>query len=179
MATNSVPSPVYRARYTTSFNYHPPMQLPSIKSLLDDCNIKDELLSPLSRVTMQVCFIYYCRIRELLNAQVKDAVDPDRVILHGLKKSNSYMIYLPGLSAQLLKCNDVEPNTCLFPVSYLKLYRDALKIGINKKVTGKQHTKRLHAARYVFAAKSRNIANNSELTSLLRHRDSRNYLFYI
>jgi integrase len=128
---------------------------------------------------MQICFLYFCRITEVLNARVSDIIEPDRVVLHGAKRSYSYVVYLPGLSKQVL-LSKVESNEVpLFPVSYIKLYRDAVRVGINVRVKDSSNSRRLHCSRYVFSQQSIKSINGSELADVLRHRSKQNYLSYL
>lgn len=175
----SVPSPLHQACNSTLYYYSDNNQLPSIAGLLNAPSIKEQLLSPLSRVTMQVCFLYFCRICEVLNATVNDVIYPDRVVLHGAKRSNSYVVYLPGISEQILQIEAPRGSLPLFPISYSKLYRDAVRIGINMHVSDSTSLRRLHAARYAFSKSSVNSIVGSELAGVLRHRSLRNYSFYL
>lgn len=177
--TPSAPSPLPGACNTTMFYYHPPVEFPSIKSILGSCCVNEELLSPLSRTTMRICFLYFCRISELLNAQSYDVIHPDRVVLHGVKRSNSYIIFLPGLSDQM---PDVSPSGDfypLFPISYIKLYRDARRIGIRTVVKGSTNSRRLHCARYIFSKNSSKQIDGDELAGVLRHKSISSYLNYL
>lgn len=174
----SVPSPLSQERNTTLFCYIPPVSFPSVKDILNKHDIQEDQLSPLSRATMRVCFLYYCRIRELLNATIGDVVSPDRVVLHGLKHSNSYVIYLPGLSAQILRSDCTDKSIVLFPISYMKLYRDAVRVGAYLFHDGGKNKKRLHAARYAFCAAASLLVMDSEFPALLRHKSSKSYLSY-
>lgn len=161
------------------FYYRDSNILPPVKYLLDSPNVNDSLLSPLSRSTLRVCFLYFCRISELLRASIGDVVHPDRVVLHGAKGSNSYMIYLPTLSRQMLLSSVNDTTLPLFPISYIKLYRDAVKIGIQFRVSESVNSRRLHCARYLFSKQSKKSINGSELAGVLRHRSNRNYLSYL
>lgn len=172
-------SPLHPTCNSTSFYYAGHSQLPSIQSLLDSSNVNEQLLSPLCRVTMQVCFLYYCRIQEVLNATIADIIEPDRVVLHGAKRSYSYVIYLPGLSQQVAQAAAPGASLPLFPISYIKLYRNAIRAGINTRVADSKNSRRLHAARYVFSRKSINAINGSELAGVLRHRSESSYLNYL
>lgn len=178
IATPSVPSPLPQARNSTLFYYQAHNLFPSVKCILNAPDIKDHLLSPLSRVVLQICFLYFCRISEVLNANSSDIIHPDRVVLHGLKRSNSYIIYLPGLSAQIAKLKAPCSSFPLFPISYTKLYRDAVRVGVHYLHKGLQNAKRLHAARYIFAKQVSNKITDKELAGLLRHRSLSSLSFY-
>lgn len=128
---------------------------------------------------MQVCFLYFSRIVEVLNAKLSDIIQPDRVILHGAKRSNSYVVYLPGLSKQVLQAKVVNKQAPLFPIPYIKLYRDAVRIGISVRVKDSSNNRRLHCARYVFSKQSLKSINGSELGQVLRHRSNKNYSSYL
>ncbi len=176
--TVSAPSPIKDARNTTLYCYTGPELLPSVKSILNDNTIAEDMLSPLSRVTLQVCFLYHCRIREVLNAKVSDVIHPDRVVLHGIKHSRSYVIYLPGLSSQLSTLTDAPGSTPLFPISYIKLYRDAVRVGIRFVTKGSKNSKRLHSSRYSFCQSLEVAVGDSVLSDLMRHKSPKSLQFY-
>lgn len=179
MSTSSVLSPLPSACKTTLFNYTPPYPLPSIRSLLCMPAVQEQLLSPKSRVTLQICFLYYCRASELLHVSDQDVLHPDRVVLRGVKHSNCYVIYLPGLSAQLNSIGSSDGPFRLFQTSYIKLYRDAVRVGINYHQPGCSNVKRLHSSRYVFSKQAINIVKNEDMPALLRHKSNTNYQFYL
>ena len=179
LGSPSVLSPLDSGRNSTMFYYTLPIGLPTIQKLLDNRTIREELLSPLSKSCMTVCFLYYARIQEILNCTVSDVVHPDRVVVHGLKKSMSYIIFLPGLTKQMSIYKDLHGASKLFPTTYIKLYRDSLKIGLQFEKTNNKNKKRLHASRYIFAKKAMSCTKVGELTSLLRHKNSHNYLYYL
>lgn len=174
----SVPTPLNRACNTTLFYYTGSPVLPSVKSLLGDDSIDTNLLSPLSRVTLQVCFLYHCRIRELLNAVVGDVVHPDRVVLHGVKKSLSYVIFLPGLSSQLSYSPGARDFCQLFPISYIKLYRDSVRAGIRLLLDKSKYSRRLHSSRYQLCKSLDHSVSDAELSSILRHKSRSSILYY-
>lgn len=176
--THSGISPLDGARNTTLYCYRAPADFPSITSILNAPDVREEQLSPTSRVTMQVCFLYHCRIREILNAQSTDIVHPDRVVLHGLKRSNSYVIYLPGLSAQVQAVAANGSPFSLFPISYAKLYRDAVRVGIRHIHKDGKNCKRLHSARYAFVASVSRLVLDSEKPGLMRHRSNKSISYY-
>lgn len=178
-ATRSGTSPLDPACNTTMFYYAAGHLLPGLDLLLDSPSVNADLLSPLSRSTMQVCFLYFCRISEVLNATIADIIHPDRVVLHGAKRSNSYVVYLPCLSEQVSRFTFKSEKVPLFPISYIKLYRDALRIGINVRVKDSVNSRRLHCARYIFSKKSLKSINGSELAGVLRHKSLSNYSSYL
>lgn len=176
--TSSVTSALIKARNTTLYCYTDPHILPSVKSLLGDYSIAEELLSPLSRVTLQVCFLYHCRIREVLNATLGDVVHPDRVVFHGVKRSLSYIVYLPGLSKQVSQIVDVDKGIPIFPITYIKLYRDAVRAGIRFRPKGSKNFKRLHSSRYTFCQSLEVDVPDSEMSGLMRHKSLKSVEFY-
>lgn len=179
MNMHSAPSPLRQACNTTLFYYTGHSSLPSVKCLLGCASINDQLLSPLSRVTMQICFLYFCRIVEVLNATINDIIEPDRVVLHGVKRSLSYVVYMPGISQQVQQAALDDQSLFLFPISYIKLYRDAVRIGINTRIKASSNSRRLHCARYIFSQKSLKSIDGNELADVLRHRSASSYLNYL
>lgn len=178
MSTISVPSPLLQARNTTLYCYTDDNLFPSIKSLLGDSSISEELLSPLSRVTFQVCFLYHCRIQEVLNVCLSDIVHPDRVVVRGIKRSGSYIIYLPGISGQVAAVEGNHKKIPVFPVTYIKLYRDAVRVGIHFRTKNGKNIKRLHASRFALCQSIPVDVSDSELSSIMRHKSLSSLRFY-
>jgi len=176
--TVSAPSSLLPARNTTLYYYQTPTVVPSIKSILGDQSIAEELLSPLCRSTIQVCFLFNCRIQEVLNARICDIVHPDRVVFHGLKRSSSYIVYLPGLSDQVSQWPDAVAETVIFPITYLKLYRAACRAGISHFIKGGANRRRLHSSRYLLAKKLVNQVDDKDMSDILRHRSASSLSYY-
>jgi len=176
---NSTPTPLDHACNTTLFYYTPNPGLPPIKDLLHDCSIRDDLLSPYVRGILQVCFLYHCRVSELLLVSFSDIIHPDRVICTGLKRSNSYVIYLPGLSAQIDTCNIIHESDKLFQATYSNLYRSCLRAGIRLDTHDSKTTKRLHVARFLFCKDAIKITDEANVSQCMRHRALSSLQYYL
>lgn len=164
---------------TTSYYYRANNSLPSLARILNRRDLHDGLLSPICRTTIQVCLLYYCRIQELLNATVADVIEPDRVLIRGLKKSLDYIIFLPGLSHQIEQWKNKKNFTKLFPVTYMKLYRSILVANLGSQKIKKKNTKRLHQARYDLVADLIGRTGETNISAILRHRSRSSLQYYI
>lgn len=175
----SIPAPLHVAGNTTLYCYVPSADFPTISKLQGGRKIHDDLLSPSLRGVLQVCFLYFCRIRELLNLTVGDIVPPDRVICKGLKRSNSYVIFLPGLSSQVSALSDHSNSLRLFPFSYSQCYRGCVRAGIRLSIDGSKNLRRLHSSRYIFSVSATKLASDQCVSQLLRHKSLSSLSHYI
>lgn len=175
----SAPSPLHRARNTALYCYRPPYALPPISDLLDSPSIHDNLIQPNRRSCLQICFLYFCRITEVLTILSSDIIHPDRAVCHGAKGSNSYVIFLPGLSASVAAFNQSDTPFRLFPFTYIQLYRDCVRAGIQFSVSGSVNNRRLHSARYVFAQIGVDKMSDATLSQCLRHRSLTSLQYYL
>jgi len=137
------------------------------------------LLSPLCRSVLQVSVLYMSRIGEILSLKIKHVVHPDRVICEGSKKSNGYLIYLPGLSSQINEWEYKTKETLLFPISYMKVYRACIKssILINDGFGG--NSMKCHAHRYLFARKEFNSQGANNIKIALHHKSIKSQRAYL
>lgn len=179
MLRNSlIPSSIDSARNNTSFYYCVDTLFPSLNSILNMPDSCLSSLSPLSRSCLSVCFFFYMRVGELLRLLVSDCISPDRVVVRSLKRSNPYVIFLPGLSSRLACAGDLPSSTRLFPSSYMRLYRDCLRVGISFRDSGSSNSHVLHCARYIFARQVSPLLDDSGVAAVLRHRSLSSGLFY-
>lgn len=125
-----------------------------------------------------MCFLYYCRIKEVLNATIGDVLSCDRLVVRGVKGSNSYVIYLPGLCRGIDDTPGTQDSDAIFPCSYISLYRASIKAGIRHVDPNKKNSKRLHASRYKMVSELSQIVPDSHLSGILRHKSAVNYVFY-
>lgn len=174
-----VPCPLHQARNTTLYYYRDNNILPSISSILNNETINENQLSRLSRVTLQVCYLYNCRIQEVLNATINDIIHPDRVVLHGVKRGGSYIIYLPGLSDQVHALVQVTQIQKIFPVTYIKLYRDALRAGIRFSYKNKKNSNVLHSGRFEICKKIGTDLAHNEISDIMHHKSKSSVSYYL
>jgi hypothetical protein len=171
--------PLRAACNTTSYYYRLPGLYPSIRDLMGDNSIKEDLLSPLAKSAISVCILNMSRIREILPLKLKHILHPDRVLCPGSKKSCSYMIFLPDLSKQISLYDISDPEMSLFPISYQKLYRWCVKIGLTMNPGLTSNKPKLHAHRYIFARGVSSIVDTQTLTDLMHHRSDTSQLYYL
>ncbi len=179
MGTCSATLPLIQARNNTMYYYNCNRLLPSISSYHWPNRIKEELLSPECRSVLQVSTLYMSRIGEVLSLKVKDIVDPDRVICYGSKKSNGYLLYLPGLTSQVSKWKEKTKDTPLFSVTYMKVYRSCIKAMILLNDGQGGNTKRCHAHRYLFAREQLECNGPAAVKIGLHHKSIKSQQAYI
>lgn len=162
----------------TSFYYRLPAGFPSIQSILNMPGVHTELLCRLSVSALSVAFLFSMRIGELLSVTVSDYLSPDRIIVAPLKKSNPYVIFLPGLGRQLACSDPLRVDQPLWPSTYMRLYRDCIRAGIRLDSPLSGNDRVLHCSRYLFARQVDKLKKSYDVTTLLRHRNPNNYLTY-
>lgn len=147
----SVPSPLQSARNSTLYYYKANTHFPPLKRYTWNNSIDESVLSPIVSSALRVSMMYMARIGEILALKVKHICPPDRALSFGSKKSNGYMLYLPGLDEQVEEWLWRDQDTPLFPVSYIKIYRGCIKANILLNDGDGGNTMKAHAHRYLFA----------------------------
>lgn len=179
MKSDTVPAPLRQACNTTSYYYDCRGHLPLLSSFNWNHDVDDQRLSPLCTSVITISVLYVSRIGEVLHLKVKDVCHPDRVICYGSKRSNGYMLYLPGLSSQIKKWRQVDKHTPLFPVSYMKVYRACISAGILQNDGTGGNSKVCHAHRYLFARSHVNSVGKRGLKIALHHKTVLSQEFYL
>ncbi len=177
--TCSVTNPLPQARNSTMYYYRAISYLPSLKSFPWQTSIQDELLSPMQRSILQVSVLYMARIGEILSLKVKHVCHPDRVVCYGSKRGNGYMLYLPGLSAQLEEWVDRDQETKLFPATYMQVYRACVKAGILINDGQGKNSMKCHSHRYLFACKEKIALGSQGIKIALHHKSIESQLPYV
>jgi len=170
--------PLHKAQNTTSYYYRGHSVLPSIRCILNDCGIHEDLLSQPVRALLQVCFLYNCRISELLCCSNQDVIHPDRLLCLGKKKSGSYIIFVPGLS-ESLKIKGVSlVDFPIFLFTYKKIWSSAKRAGLGK-IKGFGLTHRVtHVSRFKIATVVSNKYSESVASDILHHRSQNSISYY-
>jgi len=120
------------------------------------------------------------RITEILNIQTSDMVGYDRVVVHGLKRSANYMIYLPTLSYQLKKKGIKYGSTKIFPVKYRQVWREAKRANIYLTKPDRGNSIVTHQARYKMAKKADKVSRDSRAPGdILHHRAQSTINYYL
>lgn len=170
MDNYSATKPLHPERNSTLYYYNCNTLLPQLRCYPWSNNIKEETLSPICKSVLQVSVLYMSRIGEILSLKVKNIVDPDRVICYGSKRSNGYLMYLPGLSTQVKEWQLKTKETPLFPLTYMKIYRSCIKAEILLNDGQGGNTKKCHAHRYLFARNEINSKGASGVKIALHHK---------
>ena len=136
-------------------------------------------MNPICKTVARISIMYYLRISEVLNIQIKDIIEPDRVFVHGLKRSSGSIIYLPGLSYQINNLIDENVACKLFPISYNKCYRNYVKSGISFMGKNKKNTMRTHAHRYRVNELFQQGYSLNDLGDILKHKSHKSILYYL
>lgn len=179
MVTCSAPSPLDRVRNTTLYCYRPDPQFPPVKILLNDISINESLMHPIARLVCQLCCLYFCRINEVLSLTIANIIHPDRVLCPGSKRGSAYILYLPGLSDQVSLLNFPESSLPLFPISYIKCYRNFIRAGIVSRKEGRKNFIRCHVGRYKVAELRQKGFELSALSDVLHHKSKSSLSYYL
>jgi len=177
--THSVPSSILRAGNSTLYYYRAPNLLPSIGDILNDHNVNESVMHPIARAACVICFLYLCRIAEVLSLCASDVIAPDRCLCRGSKRGHSYIVYLPDLSSQLKKEGLVGSSTLLFPISYSQCYRSLVRAGVRYCRSGFSNSSRSHIARYSVRHLAGQGVPPETLTDLLHHKSKKSILYYL
>jgi hypothetical protein len=177
--TSSVPTPLQSVCNSTKYYYNSNAIFPDINCFTWNTPIAEELLSPIVKSALKVCLTYMSRIGEILTLTVAHICQPDRVISYGSKRSNGYLLYLPGLSSQVEKWTDCTDKTPLFPVSYIKVYRECVKSGILLNDGEGGNNKRAHAHRYLFAREEVDKIGAAGVKIALHHKSIKSQGAYL
>lgn len=176
--TLSVVSSLNRARNTTSYCYQGHSSLPTIQLLLNNCAIQEGMLPPAIRAILQVCFLYNCRISELLSCYSNHVIHPDRLLCLGKKRSGSYIIFLPGLSHSMMGENKKSIPYQLFPITYKKLWTWCVRVHIIQKKRSGLNNNVTHVSRFKIAEEIINKFSEPVASDILRHRSLNSISYY-
>lgn len=179
LGTLSEHSPLNNVGNSSQFSYSLPEFFPDLNTLLCTTGIRDKLMSPICRTVARISAMFYLRVSEVLNLKSSDIIHVDRLFVRGLKKSRSSLIYLPGISEQIMNFIAAEAKTILFPVSYRKCYTNYIRAGISLHRPGKKNTMRCHAPRYNISNLTSEGYNLLDLGDILKHRSSKSILYYL
>ena len=168
-----------KARNNTMFYYRLPAGFPSVKVALDDSSINENAMHPVCRAVLQIAVLYLCRISEILALRVDSVFHPDRAVSLGSKRGAAYVLYLPGLSQQILKSKVKDESVPLFPVSYSQCYRSCVRAGIRFTRAGYKNSMRCHAGRYAVNKLYSEGSEVNVLSDLLHHKSKNSVLYYL
>ena len=136
-------------------------------------------MHPIACVVCKVCLLYFCRISEVLSLRVSDILNPDRVVCSGSKRGSGYVMYLPGLSAQVHQAPNNSSDSPLFPISYLKCYRSFKRAGIRLVRQGYKNDAVCHTGRYQVNKVSPEVIDTNKLGDLLHHKSKSSISYYL
>lgn len=179
MANLSVPTPFTRACKSSPYYYRSCNRLPSLQSLFPGITITQMAVSRPLYTALVVCSLYAMRINELINLTDKHVMTGDRVLCPGSKGSNSYIIYIPGISDHVETGNVSHETFSLFPWTYHQFYRGFIKVGVYLNRGHSPNNKVTHASRYLMANLANQRFSSSVAGQILRHRSSKSISYYL
>lgn len=165
-----VPAPLQKACNSPLYCYDSNMYLNSLNRYIWPNTIIESNLSPACRSVLQVAVCYMARIGEVLSLKVKHIVDPDRVVCHGSKGSNGYVMMLPCLTDQVAEWKDATKDTPLFSPTYSQVYRGCIKALIYFNDGEGRNVQKCHAHRYLFAQESIDNIGKEGVKIALHHK---------
>ena len=179
LRTPSVLTPYFSACNTPAFCYVPNMDFPSLVALLGISQAANDAIHPVCRCALRVAISSGARIGEVLRLVVGDILVIDKVWCGAEKGGVSFMIHLPGLSAQVAQWNGAGSGTRLFPCSYHACWSACVKAGIAYRLPERQNVGRTHIGRYILAEKLVNKIGINAVTEGLKHRSKSTASYYI
>jgi len=119
------------------------------------------------------------RVSELLNIRNKDVLQGNRFLVHGLKRSRSYAVVIPG--SWICQPPDSDPRwqSAVIPFTYNTIYRWCVKLDFGIRIGSQKVEHRTHAHRYFTAKRSLEIAGKQCARDLLHHNSHRAIEAYI
>jgi integrase len=179
LRTPSVTSPYFSACNTPAFCYVPNMDFPSLVTMLGISQVASDSIHPVCRCALRVAVSSGARIGEILRLVVGDILAVDKVWCGAEKGGVSFMIHLPGLSAQVSQWNGAGQGTRLFPCTYHACWAACVRSNIAYRLPERQNVGRTHIGRYLLAEKLLSKHGLNAVTDGLKHRSSSTASYYI
>lgn len=134
-------------------------------------------MSPACVAALYVIVVNGIRATEYLSATIDQVMPGDRLLCFGLKGSGSYILNLPGISAQADLVKGIYPGIGVSGVSYRQLYRACVRCGFSLFVSGHKNLARTHAGRYNLVNEVIHLGDQVA-SDLLHHRSGRSLHYY-
>lgn len=119
------------------------------------------------------------RVSELLRLKPRDAIQGNRFLVRGLKRSRNYTVVVPGQWLEKPPKKDGRWDVPIVPWSYNQLWRWCIRIGIGNLRPGRSTYARTHAARYSTAQAVFDIAGERAAGDCLHHNSHKSISFYL
>lgn len=152
--------------------------LPTITELLSISNIRQSSMNPLHCVFLQILWCYNMRYAELHQCKPNQYLTGDRLIIYGVKNSQSYIIYVPKIY-QLVEYSIYAKYDRIFQyVVYESLRQSCIKLGLPTVHMNKSNSARTHYARKVINNSLPDNKPEFTLADVLHHRSTSNERYY-
>lgn len=174
--TQAVPSPLDRARNSTSNYYSPREPLEYIAPALAVPYDRVTLVGRRELAALYVITTWSMRASEYLSATTDDLLGRDRLLIRGKKRSQNYMILLPGVDAQLAPSGISRPGRLVAGTTYQRVFRACVRLMYGSVQAGHINQSRTHAGRYIMAHQL--MRTDSQAVSDLLHHRSRTSAHY-
>lgn len=135
-------------------------------------------LSLHSQIILKLLFFYGSRITELLSIRWRDCVSESVFLVHGLKRSSSYSIFLPNFVPKAEQ-NQRKPDLLIFTgANYKKIYNFMKDNGLYVELPGRRTKKVTHSPRVTMANSAIAISGDSVASDLLHHKSKSTINYY-
>jgi hypothetical protein len=175
--TFPAPAPLHGARYSMSYYYNPGTSVPALAATLEVPPSRAILAAHRELVALSVIHIWGMRASEYLSASEEQLIGRDRLLIRGKKRSQNYIIVLPGIDAQFPASTRSRPGRLVSGTSYQRVFRAAVRIRYGSLQPGHVNLSRTHAGRYDLAHQ----VMRQDLTAVsdcLHHRSRSSAAFY-
>lgn len=175
----SVPPPLHHVRNTTLFYYEINSILPTVQNLFPGSCARESNCCRAMLTCLKICAIYNMRITELLSVTSANVLPGCRVLCQGLKKSHSYIIFLPRLNTFMSDQNFIKKHYKLFPYTYMQCYRSSKSVGIQFSQNGNLNSSVTHSSRYSVASIVSENFGEITASNVLRHKSKSTINYYL
>jgi integrase len=130
------------------------------------------------RDLLRIILVYNCRISELLNARYSDVITGDRLIIHGVKHSRDYILYLPNISIYKEGLDEQALQTHVWQVAYKTAYLQIKRAYNFPIIGGRKNCSVYHIGRYLVCQEIERARIKVNYQDILRHNSAKSQLFY-
>jgi hypothetical protein len=171
------PSPLNRARNSTTIYYSPGTSVPALAAVLEVPVARAILAAHRELVALVIIRTWAMRASEYLTATEDQLLGHDRLLIRGAKRSHDYMIQLPGIDTQFPGPHASRPGRLVSGTSYLRVFRAAVRIMYGSAQHGHVNLARTHAGRYDLAHRLMRT-NVAAVGDLLHHKSPTSAAYY-
>jgi len=175
--THSAPSILDRARNSMSYYYNPGTSVPALAAVLRVPHARAILAAHRELVALSIIYMWGMRASEYLSAVEEQLLGSDRLLIRGKKRSQNYIIILPGIDEQLPVRSRSCPGRLVSGTTYQRVYRAAVRIQFGALQPEHINLSRTHTGRYDLAHQVMR-QGVAAVSDCLHHRSRSSAVFY-